>query len=69
VRSVPGELSMDTNAVLRLAQAAGHVAKPQLTQVRARRQRQGAAKRVGVTSPDAARLCCLSVSTALGSQT
>ncbi len=33
VRSVPGELSTDTNAVLRLAQATGHVAKPQLLQV------------------------------------
>ena len=35
VRSVPGELSTDTNAVLRLAQAAGHVAKPQVVQVSA----------------------------------
>ena len=35
VRSVPGELSTDTNAVLRLAQASGHVAKPQLIQVSA----------------------------------
>lgn len=35
VRSVPGELSTDTNAVLRLAQASGHVAKPQLIRVSA----------------------------------
>jgi len=69
VRSVPGELSMDTNAVLRLAQATGHVAKPQLTQARARRQRQEAAKRMGVTRLDATRLCCLSVRTMLGAQT
>ena len=34
VRSVPGELSTDTNAVLRLAQATGQVAKPQLLQAR-----------------------------------
>jgi len=68
VRSVPGELSMDTNAVLRLAQATGHVAKPQLTQARARRERQEAAKRMRVTRLDATRQCCLSVRTMLGAQ-
>ena len=41
-----------------------------LTQARARRQRQVAtAKRVGVTRPDATRLCCLSVRMMLGAQT
>jgi hypothetical protein len=59
---------MDTNAVLRLAQATGHVAKPQLTQARARRERQEAAKRMRVTRLDATRQCCLSVRTMLGAQ-
>lgn len=33
VRSVPGELSTDSNAVLALAQSAGHVSEQRITEV------------------------------------